>query len=110
MASQEDISFYKGEDITLTVTMAPATVITGWTLAFKLRKTFGDTVLVTKTTGGSGITITDATNGVFTVTIPKASTQDLDARAYVFDVARTDSGFQKILTIGALTLLPEVNL
>ena len=55
MAAIANISFYKGEDVTLTVTMSPATTITGWTLQFTLRKQFGDaTALVTKTIG-SGI-------------------------------------------------------
>src|SRR5262249_27360661 len=102
--------FYKGEDVTLTVTMTPATNITGWSLQFTLRKQYGDsTALITKTTG-AGITITDATNGVFKVTLPSADTQALDLRAYVFDIQRTDAGNRTVLTIGNTTVLPEVAL
>jgi hypothetical protein len=110
MAAIANISFYKGEDVTLTVTMSPATTITGWTLQFTLRKQFGDaTALVTKTIG-SGITVTDATNGVFTVSLASADTSGLDLRAYVYDIQRTDSGNRTVLTIGNVTLLPEVTL
>ncbi|OAI46891.1 hypothetical protein AYO44_10570 [Planctomycetaceae bacterium SCGC AG-212-F19] len=110
MASVANISFYKGEDVVLTITMAPATAITGWSLQFTLRKQFGDaTPLVTKTTG-AGITITDAANGVFKVTLASADTANLDLRAYVYDIQRTDTGNRTVLTTGNLTLLPEVAL
>jgi len=110
MAANANISFYRGEDVTLTVTMSPATNITGWTLQFTVRKAYGDAAaLITKTTG-AGITITDATNGVFTVSIASADTLDLEQRAYVFDIQRTNSGNRTVLTIGNLTLLPEVTL
>lgn len=110
MASAANLSFYKGEDVVLTVTMTPATSIAGWTLQFTLRKQFGDAAaLVTKTTG-AGITITDAANGVFKVTVASADTAGLDLRAYVYDIQRTDTGSRTVLTIGNLTLLPEVAL
>jgi hypothetical protein len=38
MASLANISFYKGEDVVLTVAMTPATSISGWSLQFTLRK------------------------------------------------------------------------
>jgi hypothetical protein len=110
MASQANISFYKGEDVVLTVTMAPATAISGWTLQFTLRTQYGDpTALVTKT-NGSGITITNPTTGIFTVSLASADTAGLDLRAFVYDIQRIDTGARTVLTIGNLTLLPEVSL
>lgn len=110
MASVANISFYKGEDVTLTVTMSPVTNITGWTLQFTLRKQYGDTTaLITKTTG-AGITITDAANGVFQVTLASADTVNQELRPYVYDIQRTNAGNRTVLTIGNLTLLPEVAL
>jgi hypothetical protein len=110
MASAANISFYKGEDVLITVTMTPATPITGWTLQFTVRKQYGDlTALVTKTIG-AGITITDATNGVFKITLASADTSGFDLRAYVYDIQRIDAGNRTVLTIGNLTLLPEVSL
>jgi hypothetical protein len=110
MATTANIEFYKGEDDVLTVSMSPATNITGWTIKFTVRKNYNDpTALITKTVG-SGITVTDATNGVFTITIASADTSGLDLRAYAFDVQRTSAGNRTVLTIGNLTLLPEVSL
>ena len=110
MAANANISFYKGEDVTLTVTMAPAANITGWTLQFTMRKQFGDSSALITKTNGSGITITDAANGVFKVTLASADTATLDLRAYVFDIQRIDAGNRTVLTIGNVTLLPEVTL
>jgi hypothetical protein len=111
VATQANIEFYKGEDVVLTVSMSPTTNISGWTLAFTLKKLYTDnTPVFTKTTGGGGITITDSVNGVFTITIASADTSGLDLRAYAFDIQRTNAGNRTVLTIGNLTLLPEVNL
>src|SRR5579862_9901579 len=110
MATIANISFYKGEDVTLTVTMSPTTNIAGWTLQFTVRTSYGDpNALLTKTTG-SGITITNAGSGIFTITIASADSSGLAQRAYVFDIQRIDSGNRTVLTIGNLTLLPEVTL
>jgi hypothetical protein len=110
VATNANIGFYKGEDVVLTVTMSPATNITGLSLTFTMRKQFNDVSILTKATGGSGITITDAVNGVFTITIASADTAGLDNRAYAFDIQRTNAGNRTVLTIGNLTLLPEVTL
>lgn len=110
MASIANISFYKGEDVTLTVTMTPATSISGWTLQFTLRKQYGDTVALITKTIGSGITVTDAGNGVFKIALASADSSALDLRAYVYDIQRTDVGNRTVLTIGNVTLLPEVAL
>jgi len=108
MASKADIAFYQGEDVTLTVTMSPATNITGWALQFTVRKQYGDAAAVLTKTEGAGITITDATNGVFKVALASADTAGLELRACVFDIQRTNAGSHTVLTIGNLTLLPDV--
>jgi len=110
MAALANLSFYRGEDITLTVTMTPVTDITGWTLQFTVRKQYGDTTALLAKTVGAGVTITDATNGVFTVALASAETTGLDLRAYVYDIQRTNAGNRTVLTIGSVTLLPEVGL
>jgi hypothetical protein len=107
-ATQANFSFYKGEDVTITDTMSPATNITGWSLQFTVRKNFGDaTALITKTIG-SGITVTDLTNGIFKIAVANADTSGLTPGAYVYDVERTDSGNRTVLTTGYLNILPEV--
>jgi hypothetical protein len=102
-----NLSISKGEDVTVTDTIT-ATDITGWSLTFSLKRQYGDaSALLTKTVG-AGITITSAGSGIFTVAIARADTTGLDPRTYVYDIQRTDSGHQTVLTTGNLTLLPEV--
>lgn len=107
-AIQSNFSLYKGEDVVVTDSMTPVTNITGWSLQFTLRKNYGDaTALVTKTVG-AGITVTDATNGVFKITLASADTANLALGNYVYDVERTDVGNRTVLSIGNLNILPEV--
>lgn len=105
-----DISWYKGEDVIVRVTMTPfGTNITGWTLAFTVRQNYGDTAtVISKTSGAGQITITDALNGIFDVTVAAADTSGLVPRAYVFDASRTDSGAASVLSVGQFTLKAEV--
>ena len=42
MATINNISFYRGEDIALVFTMSPVTNITGWTITFSLRNNPND--------------------------------------------------------------------
>ncbi len=107
-AVHANFSFYKGEDVVITDTMDPTTAISGWSLQFTLRKNYGDpSPLLTKTIG-SGITVTDATNGVFTIALADADTVNLAPGAYVYDIERTNAGNRTVLTIGVLNILPEV--
>lgn len=112
LATRTDIAFYHGEDVTLTVTMSPATNISGWSLSFTVKRALADTsALISKTTA-SGITIADAANGVFRIAIASANTNNANVGpgAYTYDVQRTDSGFRTVLAIGTLTVLPQVTL
>jgi len=53
MATNTDISFFRGEDITLNVTIT-GTNIAGWNLAFSVAKAYGQTRAFTKITGDTG--------------------------------------------------------
>lgn len=53
MATKTDISFFRGEDITLAVTVTGEN-IAGWSLAFSVAKGYGQTAAFTKTTGDTG--------------------------------------------------------
>jgi hypothetical protein len=110
MASVANIAFYQGEDVTLTVTMTPATNITGWTLRFSLKKQYADAAALITKSSGAGLTITDAANGVFKVTLTSADSAALDLGNYVYDIQRIDSSSRTVLTIGNLTILPQVGL
>lgn len=107
-AVQANFSVYKGEDVGITDSMSPVTNITGWSLQFTLRRYYGDAAAVLTKTIGAGITVTDATNGVFKVSIASADTANLTPGVYVYDVERADAGNRTVLTIGYLNILPEV--
>ncbi len=82
------------------------TAINGWHLQFILRRRPGQPALITKTTG-SGITITDAVNGVFAVQLSKADLAALAPGKYWYSALRTDSGFEDVLAYGEVMVLPS---
>lgn len=94
------------EQVTVTVTMSPATSISGWTLAFTVRNSDG-TLMVSKTTA-SGITITDAGAGIFTIALATADTGAIPPGVYDFDVWRTNSGNETRLAYGPLVVDKQV--
>lgn len=109
MPTPANFSFYKGEDIVVNVSIIPVVNITGWSLKFTMRKTLDILpILITKTTGGGGITITNGPGGIFTITINDADTSSADVGQYLFDIQRTDAGGAQVLTIGNVTLLHPV--
>lgn len=111
MAVKQDFEMHRGQDFSLRVVMSPATDITGWTLQFTLKNTATDaSALFTKTTTAGTITISDATNGIFAVTILSANTSGLTSGPYVYDVQRTDSGSRTPIVYGMLNLLPSVGI
>src|SRR4051794_1726099 len=98
MSVQSNISFFQGEDLLLTFTMTPPTDISGWTLSSTVKDKLGGTTQFTPT-----YAITDAGRGVFTLTWTRAQTSALTPGDYVWDVRRTDSGFNKVLAHGEAT-------
>ena len=99
-----------GEDILITDSPSSdqgSTDITGWTLGFYMRKEHGGSVVLTKTTS-SGITITSAATGVFTVAIDDTDTADFTPGNYVYEVARTNAGAAVVITKGTVTLWRRV--
>lgn len=103
------VTFFRGEDVVLTVTLTPPTNITGWSLTFTVKNNLGGTTEVTKDNGGTGgISITSAGNGIFTVTILRSDTTGLAIQAYVYDIRRTDSGNNTVLAFGCINLRQEV--
>ena len=115
MAVAENVSFYRGEDVTLEVEVTttgisggPDVDITGWALVFNLKKRLTGKVVLTKSIG-SGITITDGTAGRADVTLTDEDTLILVPGEYVFDVKRDDAGAEAILTVGTLTVKETVS-
>lgn len=84
---------FPGEDVTITFTVTGVDV-TGWAMSFAVGT-------VTKTVG-SGVTLTDPTNGVLTVTLAAADTTTLGAGDKDFKLRRTDSGSNAVVAHGTL--------
>jgi hypothetical protein len=100
--------WFVSEDKLLTFTVrnsAGAVVnITGWTLEYVLRLAPSHpTKKLTKTTG-TGITITDAVNGVLQVDVDSADTDHLRAGTYWHGLARTNAGAYDIVLDGTAVL------
>ena len=83
--ASQDILIYSGDDKVITVTVYDnddAIVdITGVTITWQLSQNVSSAALITKTVG-SGITLSDPTSGVFTITLDPADTNSLSGRYY----------------------------
>src|SRR5579872_532949 len=78
--------------------------ITGWGLLMVIHKTLGDNTPLKSYTIGSGITVTNAAGGTFTITIPVADVQAIGAGDWQYYIQRTDPGFETDLTKGVFTI------
>jgi len=124
MAEQADIGYdnnqkpdwFVGEDKIFAFTIYQKTAagvltstpqnITGWALRWDMRRTDSeaDPVVLTKASGGSGITITDGPNGQGQVLIDDTDTDTLVPRLYRHALKRTDSGSETLLLWGSASL------
>lgn len=104
----ESEHFFIGEDRSLVIDVTsdgttPQTM-TGWALTWELMDRKGGTALITKATGGSGITIGNGsgTNDRATVVITDADTEAITqgAGTYYHVLRRTDSGSETVLAFG----------
>lgn len=110
MPANLEMETYRGEDRLWTFVPAPGqppTDITGWTLTatFFNQAVTPPLAVITKTTGGGGLTIVNGPAGFFTLTQARADTSALPPAFYPGDIWGTDlSGNARILATGGLTL------
>jgi hypothetical protein len=94
--------------VTVTDDAGDAVNLTGATAAFALARTRGGDPLVTKSTDGGGITLTDPANGELTITIDGADTADLGSprgRRHYYEVTIRDGSGQTVtVTTGTWTI------
>lgn len=102
MARWNDVSFFIGEEIDLVCTTAPVEDITGWTIVLTLR-----TVIAIATVLSLTAALTTPEDGVFTVSFSHAQTLALRG-SYRYDISRTNTGAQAVLSIGSITVAPSV--
>lgn len=100
MAKQVEIGFFKGEDLTLQLTVkdpAGAVVnVTGWTSSFKVEALSKAGTVIDGPTGRIDFTLTDD------------DTNTLAPGAYPYDIKRTDAGLETVLAYGALTVRQNI--
>ena len=118
--TEQDATFYSNNDFVLSFTLydddaTPVTVldITGASLTWALSHSLSannpnKTPLLIKSTAAGGITITDAPNGLVSVTISDADTEFLRGTFY-HELELTDtSGNKSVQATGTITLLRNV--
>jgi hypothetical protein len=83
------------------------TDITGWTIRFQIRKRPDSTdYIVTKQTGGGGVSPINAPIGDYNVALASTDTAALNLGDYFFCAERIDPGHWTLLDSGVLRLLP----
>jgi hypothetical protein len=106
MSITSNLSWFRGEDVTLDLVMAPPLVdITGWNISLTLKDTLGGT---TQPSFPVAATIVDGPRGKFRFTIPSGLTSSLPVGRYVWDCRRTDLGMKTTLADGYLDLRQEI--
>jgi hypothetical protein len=105
MSITSNLSWFRGEDITIDFTMTPVVDVTGWTISFTLKDTLGGN---TQTGFPIAATIVDGSRGRFRVAIPSSATSSVAVGRYVWDVRRTDAGNRTTLADGYLDLRQEI--
>ena len=109
MPVETSFSLPRQEDATITVVMTPPVSITGWPIQFNFLKRFGGDPLFSKYlasgfNGVSGISIVDAGQGVFNVSLEANNTSGFQPGNYAVQTFRLSSGARTELTCGFATL------
>jgi hypothetical protein len=102
MTAPGQLQFLQGEDVNVTWTMSPIVNITGWTIVFYVGGVANSIRLQI------ACTVSNGPAGIFTALIPDADTATLDSGLYAFEVRRTDSGYNTVLSNGAINLVAAV--
>ncbi|KKN25968.1 hypothetical protein LCGC14_0879370 [marine sediment metagenome] len=102
-------NWFIGEDKTLRFTVVDSAgavqVISGWALEWVLRNNPGSSAeLLTKTTAGSGIAITNGAGGICEVTIEDGDTLGIGPGDFFHTLRRTGDGNEVVLSFGQAIL------
>lgn len=112
-ARNQNFQMHKGDTRTVTVAVVDdddiAVDLTGATVKWAVANTPTSATLISKQTGGLGISVTDAVGGVFVITILPADTSSLRARTYYHEAQVTDgSGVVSTVLTGKLKLIEDL--
>jgi len=109
MAVYSDISIDQGSDFSAEVVVNDSTGtvanLTGYTGAGQIRKTYSSSTFT-----AFGVTVTNAGNGVLTITLSNTVTNAMKAGRYVYDVEITQTSNGEITRVveGQITIMPGV--
>ena len=109
MAGIRDISIYKGDSYTHEVRIKDsantAINISGRTYRAQVRKTKASEVIIKTFT----TSITDAANGVLTLTLASSDTSNIGTGIYYYDLEETNGSIVTTLMGGKITVIGEVS-
>lgn len=80
--------------------------ITSATIKWQAARSLGKSPVITKATGGSGVSITDAANGVFEVTLSGSDTEDLKGDYYFEAEVTASDGTISTVIAGTMKVTP----
>ena len=109
MAALNNIVVYKGETVVqpfqqvIQNTTTPVDITT-WTLFCSIRRRAGDTRPILTPI----VTITSAFQGLYNILVTHGQLLTLQAGVYAYDIQRTDSGSEAVVSIGSFVVRQEV--
>ena len=106
-AGKYDITIEQGSDFSLQLTVQDGGVaknLTGYSVRGQIRTTVDASAIAASFTG----TVTNASGGILTVTLPFSTTDDLSAGMYNYDTELFNGGSVQKLIKGTATVLGEV--
>lgn len=109
----QNVEIYRGDNRTFQVTVKDgdgvAVDITGAAIKFSVKEEISDTDYEIQKTVGSGITITDAANGIYEVYLLPADTQNMGVGIYEYDSELTTAGGNVYTVVrGEFTVQAEI--
>lgn len=107
--TDQDFTFYVGEDKDIVFTDVNGTNLTGAAITWIMAESKVSTaVLITKTVAGGGITLTNPAAGIYTVHLDPVDSTNLDHGVYYHEAMITLGGVVSKAVIGSATLRPNV--
>lgn len=113
-----NITMERGDDVPIRAVVKVGTTvenITGCSMRFMVKSKLVDdnADAIISLSVGSGIVLTDATNGVATATIPRADTEELNLtssanKTYKWEWEYTNGGLRTTIGKGDLVIVPDV--
>ncbi len=108
----QDFDMHAGDDKTLVVsvrdTEGSPVDVTGATVRWRAARSANKTADIIKKTGGSGITLSDPTQGEITITLNAADTDSLKGTFYHECQVTFASGLLSTVVAGKMTILPAL--